>query len=42
MALLQGGNAEGVHPSSVAITEGTHLEQQRTEVHTDQNTDTSN
>lgn len=42
MALLQGGNAEGVQPSSVAITEGTRVEQLRTEVHrTDQNTDAS-
>lgn len=42
MALLQVGNAEGVQPSSVAITEGTHVEQLRTEVHrTDQNTDAS-
>lgn len=42
MALLRGGDAEWVQPSSVAITEGTHVEQPRTEVHrTDQNTDAS-
>lgn len=42
MALLQGGNADGVQLSSVAMTEGTHVEQQRTEVQrTDQNTDIS-
>lgn len=41
MALLRGGNAEGVQASSVAITEGP-CGAAETEVHrTDQNTDTS-